>query len=187
MKRTLALLLALLMVLPLCACGKKGDEIKLTLDNYKTYLNVTTRTDESGSEVRPPYGVRVSTNTIRTILYSGGSCTLTISGISENFNYNDVKVVVRATGDYKYIIPDDGFVTGELTLATTTSGITYIVPDINKMGVEEVDLTLEAIGDITGHGRDSKEFTFPGGGYSYSAFANCNFEIVEVSGTLTPA
>ena len=40
MKKIIAVLLLLAMVLGLCACGGNSNETKLTLDNYDDYLKV---------------------------------------------------------------------------------------------------------------------------------------------------
>lgn len=170
MKRTLVLFLALLMALALCACGGKGDEIELSLDNYETYLEVQTLAAQSGRELQLSFGEGLPyPGGVCVLVSSGGGYYLSIKGRSENFNYNDVKVVAHVTGNWEY--------RRELGPASQTG----------KYGNQEVDLTLEATGDITGQGEDRKTFEFPADCYSCRQLANCNVEIVEVSGSLTPA
>ncbi len=165
MKRTLALFLALLMALSLCACGGGDDGIELSLDNYETYLKIHTYMLEEGTPLQLSFsnGVQLPDGSIQVVLYPEAGCELVIDGASENFNYNDVKVVAHVTGNWKY------------------RGLN------GETGDQEVDLTLEVTGDITGRGQESKTFKFPADCWSCRQLADCDIEIVEVSGTLTPA
>lgn len=171
MKRALTLFLALLMVLSLCACGGDSGKIELTLDNYETYLKVNTYMLEEGTWLQLSYenGIALPDGSVQVAVYPQAGCELTINGASENFNYNDVKVVAHVTGRWEY------------------RKLFGVVPPGGEPGNQEVDLTLEAIGNITGQGRDRKTFKFPADCYSCRQLAGCNIEIVEVSGALTPA
>ncbi len=165
MKRTLALLLALLMALSLCACGGNSDEIELTLDNYETYLKVDTFLSGDGESVLMPALFADSSGSHIVRHYPSARVCSTMSGSSTNFNYNDVKVVVHVTGNWTYRAS-----IGDATLKDM-----------------EVDLTLEVTGDITGSGNKEATLSFAGSGLSYTELADCDIEVVEVSGTLTPA
>lgn len=180
MKRTLSLILALILCIALCACNsdsKKGDEttsnpdeIKLTLENYSKYLDITGRMNDPSFTEGTYVG---SLNGGYGIAYEGGStfylykyfnCSTHVEGVSQNYNYNDVKITVRYKGEYQ-------------TVDTHTNEWT---------GGNEVskEVTIEC--NIAGEGSFQDKFE-GNGGYMLRDMADIEWEVVEISGTLTPA
>ena len=169
MKRTISIFLSLVMALSLCACGGKSNETELTLDNYSTYL--TASVSDPGSE--DAVGVH-SYNNGYGIPYDGGSTlylynhlntAVTVVGSSTNFNYNDVSVTVRFAGTYKTV-----------DLHTCEWG--DAIP---------VDMEVVAECNISGNGQASDSFSYNDECNMDDAMANVEWEVVAVSGTVSPA
>ncbi len=172
MKRTLALFLALLMALSLCACG--GDEIELTLDNYKTYLDVHCSNQLGGAA---DYGEMVAGRHVGESVYTAIDSFLVVDGKSDNYNYNDVSVTVKFTGQY---VPFSVEVNEQLNKGEVT------MEDYCASHLEPVDITLTANADIIGHGSNGHTIQLPSDLWTYSSSADLTYEIIDVSGTLTP-
>ena len=170
MKKTLSLLLALVLCLSLCACGSEGKSngTELTLDNYSNYLTVDARLGDLGDGVyvgTANFGTGVSFSGGRTYyLYKGFNCWVGVKGVSTNFNYNNVSVTVRFTGKYKTADRE--------TYNWTVGG------DINK------EVTVNC--NIAGEGHISEALSTEGQ-YVMSDMADVKCEVVAISGTVTPA
>jgi len=171
MKRTISIFLSLVMALPLCACGGKSNETELTLDNYSTYLTVSASVSDPGLE--DAVGVH-SYNNGYGIPYDGGSTlylynhlntAVTVVGSSTNFNYNDVSVTVRFAGTYKTV-----------DLHTCEWG--DAIP---------VDMEVVAECNISGNGQASDSFSYNDECNMDDSMANVEWEVVAVSGTVSPA
>ena len=172
MKRAISLILAIMMCLSLCACGGKSDNIKLTLDNYSTYLSVDAKM-YNGSIFEDAVNVQ-AVNNGRGIPYKGGSTTfyvyeklstfLEVKGASTNFNYNDVSITVRFTGTYQTV---------DINTCQWDNG--------NEINTE---LTVQC--NIAGEGNAFGKFS-GNGGYMYDERADVKWEVVAISGTVSPA
>ena len=97
MKKAISLLLALVLCLSLCACSKenaessKSNEVILTLDNYKTYLNLDIHSFAPGDS--DAYGFPGAPH-CRSEYTGAISCT----GASTNYDYNNIEITVKFTG-----------------------------------------------------------------------------------------
>ena len=90
MKKAISLLLALVICLSLCACG--GSKVELTLENYKTYLDVNIKSFAPGDSDawRFPDAPHCRSEYIGFV-----GC----AGASTNYDYNDIKITVRFYGN----------------------------------------------------------------------------------------
>ena len=150
--------------------NKNPNEIELTLDNYSKYLKIGAWISNPSSTE----GVNVQAfNSGNGIRYDGGNTyylfkyfyhSVTVKGVSSNFNYNDIVITIRFTGTYKTV-----------TLNTNewTDG-----------GEVNTEVTIEC--NIAGNGsmRDKLEGN---GGYMHAEMSNIKYEIVAISGTVTPS
>ncbi|MBR3975686.1 MAG: hypothetical protein IKJ88_07490 [Clostridia bacterium] len=94
MKKTLALIMALLMCLSLSACGGKSKE--LTVDNYSDYLNISVIPLFTGKDwLIKPTG---SPNSISC--NSQAECSFNIKSASPNYDYENVVITIRVTATY---------------------------------------------------------------------------------------
>lgn len=189
MKKTFALILALVMCLSLCACGGNvgsnantttennanttngnPDEIALTLDNYSKYLSVKAYMSDPASMDGLFVG---AVNNGQGINYDGGSSlyvfnhftsSVQVEGVSTNFNYNDISVTVRFTGTYKTV---------DINTNKWSSG-------------NEIDSEITVECNIAGEGSVWEKFS-GNGGYMLRKMAEVEWEVVAISGTVTPA
>lgn len=89
MKKLITLLLILVICLTLCACGTKS--ISLTLDNYTDYLEVSGSYNMGGSPRKDKQ---------HGTLYPEIETNIDVEGVSSNYIYNDVEIVVKISGTY---------------------------------------------------------------------------------------
>lgn len=171
MKRTIAIFLSLVMALSLYACGGKSNETELTLDNYSTYLTVSANVNNPDFE--DAVGVH-SYNDGWGIPYDGGSTlylynhlktSVYVRGTSTNFNYNNVSVTVRFVGTYK----------------------TVDLHTCEWSNDNPVDMEVIAKCDISGNGKAEDGFSYNDECNMYNSMANVEWEVVAVSGTVSPA
>lgn len=169
MKKALSLILALVLCLSLCACDNSdanSDEVKLTLENYSKYLSIKAKVgnpDIFDGGVKLMHDVPIEGGA-RSFVYTYFNITLGVEGVSTNFNYNDLSITVRFSGTYK---------TYDDAAREWDSG--------NKLDAE-----LTAKCNIAGEGSASTKF-YPDGGYVLQEKANVGWEVVAISGTVTPA
>ncbi len=167
MKRTLALWLALFMALSLCACGGEGTE--LTLDNYGQYLNVEAHAGTSGDSITNLYPrphQSPEEEPVHLTLHNAIGAQATVSGTSTNFNYNDVVVKVKVTATYS--TPRNGY--GDTTWS---------------IDEEPLEFVLEVKTDISGTGKETTTKSIST--YKACSVESCKFEVLEITGTVTPA
>ena len=186
MKRTISLIIVFALCLSLCACaGKKA--IKLTLDNYEQYLKVSSRAliakDYEGNSFvigRATYDF--VTNDYGQNIYG----YISVEGLSQNFNYSNIKVEVEITGKCYHCDLKAEKDENEKTLKWSDFSF---VATCNKV-------------DITGKGDNggSDKFVLPTGRgvpflsyangvtryYKDSDFLNYTYKVISVSGTVTP-
>jgi len=182
MKKVLAMLLTFAMCLGMCACGgaqKDDDSIELTIGNYNDYLDIN-MTIANYVDPEDPYAyyyptdIKNSHGDIVGYGYTEVKFGFEVEGVSSNYNYNDVVITGRFNGDYEgfsfwwdenddYISIDEPF---------------------------EFDITVKT--NIAGNGDNfyilEMDGNHPKGHYYTSKdYFKCDFEVVEVSGTVTPA
>ncbi|MBR2937742.1 MAG: hypothetical protein IKB80_04535 [Oscillospiraceae bacterium] len=167
MKKALSLILALVMCLSLCACGSasKGStsaEIELTLDNYQKYLQVDVSCSASGEGVRFMNPIPGYTGPWYPEILS----IVSTKGVSTNFNYNDVVVVIEISGTY------DDYHAYENALNS-------------KDNPFEMTITVET--DIAGNGKNTDIFKLAYKLVTRNALINSTWKVVSISGTVTPA
>ncbi len=181
MKKVLSLVLALSLCLSLCfglsACGDK--KIKLTLDNYDDYL-----------KIRPyivlPHDIACNRALSFTAMdgagcmvedYSSYICLgVKVEGISENFSYSDITLEVKATGEFIAVDKNE-----------TKLGHTSVY--LNETFTQHIKCKLDISGN--GTGKSTEKASVPNGLVIPYHFAHSStdfsFEIVKISGTVSPA
>ena len=203
MKKALSLILALVLCLPLCACSVETNTnvadvnaIELTLDNYEQYLEVGAR-----AQLKEDY--KASNHFVLGVASDGYSKFVTYDfgqniygyiwtkGLSQNFNYNDVKIEVEFTGRFCHF----DLMTHQDDMEDTATWDQFSFKGIcDRL-------------DITGKGNnweylDNNKYPLPSGRgvpefddwydgvrmyYKQSAFLEYEYKVVSVSGTVTPA
>ena len=165
MKKMISILLGLAICLSMCFCFPgcgKGKEIKLTLDNYKEYLNI-----ERCSVYEETKGVPVGYFGTLERCYQL-SCGVKTTGASTNFNFNNVKIKVRCHGTYG---------TNTLVSASLTA---------DSGSIKSFDEIIEVSTNIAGSCSFGETLvSAPAGKAIVEVRADC--EIVGISGTVTPA
>ena len=177
MKKVLALLLAMVLVLSLAACGggsSNSGEIEITLENYSKYLEIFDSVHTSGypdMEIGGR-GIRTKTGSHVHSLHDTLGFYVSVSGKSQNFNYNDIKVTGRLKGSY----------------GTYKSIVGEIVEGEEVFnGSETFDKEIKVECDITGKAEYSEEGKTPDKTYTHDEEIESEFEVTSISGTVTPA
>ncbi len=149
--------------------------IKITLDNYEKYLSVSCKKKLSGAI---DFGQAMGTGrNAGTYVYTQIDFQLEVSGKSKNYDYNDVIVTAKINGHY---VPFSQDVEKKINKGTLSLDEYY------KSHMEPLDLTLIANTDILGNGTDTKSISIPSNYWVMDSSATTGFEIVEISGTMTP-
>lgn len=180
MKKAVSFILAIILCLSMCACSAKSNEIELTLDNYDDYLKINIALNHP-NDVKPKCKKFIGAN---GSIYTDGSFSsylaldVRVEGVSSNFLYSDIVIVVRANG--KHLVCD------------TSSGLNgFSAYDTNWHAVTFTH-TVKCNLDIAGSGKgiDEEKFSvsnniaFPtavaAGGYMF------DYEIVSIQGKVTP-
>lgn len=167
MKKFLCIVLFGIFLLSITGCGGNSNSIQLTKDNYKKYLNIEAKCF-SGS-LEDSYGVVVPiTDTYTaTRLYSSIVGNLKVSGASTNFNYNDIKIVVKILGTYKAFEKDGDYKT-----------------PITK----NFEMIMESSPNISGNADTViKKINLDDNLLTHEYLLNYDTEVVEISGSVTPA
>lgn len=188
MKKIIAVLLLLAMMLGLCACGgesssAKSNEIQLTLDNYDDYIEIYASAWPSGDyETDKTYwfgayynGYHLVKDDFATHLEG----TVTATPTSENFVFNNVKVTVRFTGKVPMFSlstdPDDP----DVTYFNFSFEDTFSINAGGKSKDERVTCPAP-----------SGKILLPTGGNDAGMYKDTftdQYEIIAISGTITPA
>lgn len=166
-KNLLLVVLFMFFLIGITGCGN-DNSIKLTKDNYEKYLNVKvgcyTNDFESAYRIK---GVKLTDTYTATMLYSSITGNLTVQGASTNFNYNDVKVVIRIFGTYK---------------AFDKEG------DYKDTVTKNFEMTLESTPNISGNDKTIIEhFDLDNNLLTHEYLLDYDYEIVEITGSVTPA
>lgn len=153
MKKAVSLILALVLCLGLCACTAEPKEtepagVELTLDNYDDYLEINVEDDYHQIE-----GNR-----------RGLSFIADVTGVSSNYNYDNVTVKVRIHGSYQYV--------------NLVGAVHY--------WTNEYNLTIEIDTNIAGNGQKESTQCRAPSGCGIAGYADFQYEIIEVSGTVSP-
>nr|MCR5652411.1 hypothetical protein [Ruminococcus sp.] len=176
MKKVLALVLTFILLLSLTSCGggeeSKSNAIELTMDNYSKYLDITggiSCNEDSDNELyvgslNRGYGIETPSGSTLYV-YDTINYHASVEGLSQNFNYNDIKVTVKLTGSCK----------------TFKLG----APSKSFYGSQSFENDIEIECDITGNGSFNKDEKLSDGAYTASEVLKSNFEIVSISGTVT--
>lgn len=148
--------------------------IKLTLDNYEKYLNVScARKLTDGID----FGLAMGSNKIGSAVYRQIDYSLSVSGKSQNYDYNDVVVTAVITG---YYVPYSQAVHKKINKREITN------EDYFKSHMEPIAVELTADTDILGRGSDNKSYTIPNNEWVHDTSVSIGYEITDISGTMTP-
>ena len=180
MKKIITIVLLISLVIPLTSCGNKTD---LTMDNYKEYLDVTTKYELGGTNYlckNYSFAEDILGGTKR--VYTDFIFNTTITGSSSNFNYKNIIFKIRVSGSYYYLTGD------EKQLSHTNSSenyLTHMNNYIDNFAIEyDVQLnisgngsyeTTTSIKSLLGRGGDLLYFTSDN-------LINVTYEIVSISG-----
>jgi|GEM_PF-4503916 len=186
LKRVFVISLVLVFGLLFVACGNEStstdnsatptqkedpNAIELSVDNYSKYLNVSeliycnSSPFEGGHAVAVGgYGVKVPGG---SALYLGDQfdCIARVSGASTNFNYNDVIIRFKCFGSYE-----------ELNDLKGTS---------NGRKAFDCEVVVEC--NIAGEGKAKETIIMPSGKYTHESYIDSLWEVVSVSGNITPS
>ena len=149
--------------------------IKLTMDNYEKYLNISCSRNLSGGM---SYGRAMGMGKdVGGSVYTSIESSLSVSGKSDNYDYNDVVVIAKISGYYIAFSQDD--------MKNINKGNTTL-EEYYKSHMEPIDITLTADTDILGKGSDSSILKIPGDKWVMDTSVEIGYEIIDISGTMTP-
>ena len=161
MKKTIALILALLLCISMAACGAPAQEttppttvpattapkgIPLTIENCQNYLNISAGAYATNDDTHPMFSVQ-SYNGGMGMKTPGGytwyvypllRMTTRIQGASTNFNYFDIEVTIKYTGTYQ---PGDPL-SGEWKEAQTFEQLVTVKLNIGGEGFDQQMIDL---------------------------------------------
>ncbi len=201
MKKGLLILMALSLSCLLFACGgQDGNEktqnvssevsseatsevddgsIKLTADNYEKYINVSKTCYATGK-----YECVDSKGKAGAIRWCDEIYAYaTLEGKSQNFNYNDIKIVYKVVGQYERFSKHPSDLIKSLDLSRGQLQLTD-----HTMVTEDFEFEFELETDIVGKGTGNYTYKIPGGYRTDgSDLKRYTFEVVSISGTVTPA
>ena len=153
MKKTIkvvALIMAMLIFTQVCGCSKQEEKqsIPLTLENYQDYLDIVVSCNVTGDGVKE--------DGYAFLWYKDIECNAVISGVSSNFNYNNVVVEIQIVGEASAIYGSDSEISETITVTCNVAG----------GGSESVISTLRKA--------------------TYQKGINASYDVISVSGSLTP-
>ena len=165
----------------LVACGGNGGT-ELTVDNYSKYLEISSYfidSDKADGIIVSAlnYGEGLQTkNGYVSHVYNIMDIVASVSGLSQNFNYNDIKITCKLTGTYG---------TYESEPAGTMHELNYIY-GFSGSGTFSKEIVIEC--DISGNGYTSEEvINLSNRLYTSKEAIDYTLEVVSISGTVTPA
>lgn len=177
MKRIIALVLAAIFcLLTFCACGEKKEDdkgdsnkIQLTTENYKTYLDVNVEVVGGGKDYPNMFDSD-------PICYSAIDAIATVKGASSNYNYENVVITIKVSGEYEHM--------------SGLSAYDWPSTDGKKpINMEDIVITTNIAGN--GEGRSSMNVVDNFDGYGDYDVARMDwtypkYEVVSVSGYVVP-
>lgn len=198
MKKIFSLLVVLAIICSLCSCDTTvqpqtssgtddsikhnsetdDDSIKLTVDNFEKYIKLVNQQcyGQGKYECIDDFGKKATLNWHDKI-----HASVELEGISSNFNYNDIKIVYKVTGSYRRfakkpyeLIKSLDVGRGQIQYTDTT------------MVTESFEIEVVVDTDICGNGTESMDYQIPGGYRTDSSEISYKFEVIGISGTVTP-
>ena len=185
MKKAISILLVIVMCLCMCACGEKSNEIELTLDNYDDYVEIhagiygrqAVKTDNDYWLGAYSQGYKFVENEF----YTGYEGSLDTEVVAPNFNFHNVTVKIHFTGNVLAILEDSN------PDSPTTTNYSIDFDDTFELNVggtlkedegKIIDLpqNLLILNNFWSANYDGKY-----------EIKNVNWEIIEISGTVSPA
>ena len=183
MKKAISIFLVLILCLSMCACG--GNGTKLTLDNYDDYLNISAYvygTQEVETDNDYWLGATYKGGKlVENDFYSGYAGGLSTKVVAPNYNFHNVPVTIRFTGKVLIVMENSD-------------------PDNPTTMYHNIDFEDTFELNVGGTVKDNKatiidlpqnmlilDFGIPDGNYNYKYDIQDNWEIVEISGTVSPA
>ena len=147
--------------------------IELNIDNYEKYLNVSFSPQVIGAT---DYGrVMDAGRDVGTYVYSGIEANVSVSGKSDNYDYNDVVVTVRYVGFYVPYSKDDFKKIMRDEISTEDFFLDNMIA---------IDLPLTVTTDIIGSGSSSSTINMPDGYWVMTSSVELAYEVIDVSGFL---
>ena len=177
-KRTLALVLACMMGLTLCACDDKDEgnkttdndtdsnaegTVELTAENYQEYFSIDITTE----------GVGETYTYDDEVLYEDAAIAFDVKGKSDAYTYSDVKMTLDFTVSYKTLYLSM-YGEGEPEMGQTPTTETFSV---------EVDIDSEGNGKAT---YQKADWLPPGYYMSIETMEVKIAEVNDISGTVAP-
>ena len=178
MKKRISLILtSIILVTMLTGCGKSKD-IKLTTDNYSDYLTISCSSLEDvlpdGKNGVQQY--RVPDGTLNGIICSDTlhlSCS--VEGVSPNFIYNNVEVTLKVTAKER------GYVWSKIEAGAWAE---------NARAERKFEHTFTIDTNVNGDMKEDcerdKYIKLDDYVVSYTVAVSCDYEIVDIKGTVTP-
>ena len=199
MKKAITILLALGMVLSLAACGtakenaasdeknpsieaqtSESNEILLTLENCYKYLNIgaAARCDSDIFDgkalgvqmLNGGKGIETKNGYHTFYVYKYINLFATVSGVSQNYNYNDISVTIKIQGTYRTY--DDSKV---------NSGV------YGFSGTETFEKEIEIECNVAGSGSFKEAMELSDGLYTHDDVIQFEVEVIKISGSISPA
>ena len=163
-KRVLGCIMIAVMIVTMCSCGN-NNEIELTLDNYSDYLDVSVSWYGTGEKYFLNNGLKITSNYEALVMVDSVGMSVEVSGVSTNFNYNDVTITLKIKGNYNCydFLNIDG------------PEYTYDYESI---------LTVDT--NISGSGSNSDFIELSDHLVTHDYLISGEYEIIEISGTVTP-
>lgn len=159
------LMLIIFTMISMTGCGL-SKKIYLNMNNYEKYLKINTNVYNAILDDQVYVGsIEIGNGYSTFYMYKSYRGWLSIKGVSQNFNYNDVKIKVKISGDYKY----------------------YKIGDYKNPDSDSFEMTLEASTDIAGNSKDAYEDRYLGENVTHENLINYKVEVISVSGYVTPA
>jgi len=181
MKKTITILLALVITLSLIACGGTNvpsptpepttdpNLIELTADNYSKYFDTSYICGCSNPKVSVasagPYGLPLGNGRSTLYLYDSIGFSVDVKGVSQNYNYNDVVITFRCSGTYKDLVGTKGDTEGEKEFSR--------------------EITVEC--NVAGNGNGKASISLSYNHYTESSLVDAQWEISSISGSVSRA
>lgn len=140
--------------------------IELTMENYSKYLNITISCFNDGDRMQSKEWGQINSTlkkskSISWSFYPQMSLNVHVNGVSSNFNYENIEIIVQFTGEY-YIY----------RLNTENPQIEFVNQNVI------VDNC-----NISGEGNNNFIYDIPNNGYSQDTIQG---KVISVSGTVKP-
>ncbi len=152
----------------------KTEDMELTVDNYKDYIavRIDVQNNSDGAqkvinELGELFEDKIKSNSYVANCYNTVHVSARVTGVSTNYNYNNVKLSIHFNGNYSDVHCKEG----EKIVRT----------DDNEM---EMDIEIDT--NISGNGGMDLDYDLPENHYTQDKFIDCDWQITEISGTITP-